>query len=135
MSNLLASLSTNSEVIQSTRISGFDFVPAGPIPPNPSELILNDRLDLLIEEFKEDYDIIIFDNPPVGLVSDGIQLLSKVDVPIYVFRSHYSKRNYVDKLHEIASLEELKNINVVLNGVDLKKAAYGYGYENYYTER
>lgn len=133
MSNLLAGLSTNSEVIQSTRISGFDFIPAGPIPPNPSELILNDRLDVLIEEFKKDYDMIIFDNPPVGLVSDGIQLLSKVDVPIYVFRSNYSKRNYVDKLHEIASLDELKNINVLLNGVDSKKSTYGYG--NYYTER
>lgn len=132
MSNLLAKLCEKEEVIQNTRIEGLDFISAGPIPPNPSELLLGKRFDELIEEFKTMYDIIVFDNPPVGLVSDGVQLLRKADVPIYVFRSNYSKRNYLDKLHEIADFKDLKNINVVLNAVDAKKSLYGHG--NYYTE-
>lgn len=134
MSNLLARLCEKEDVIQSTRIPGLDFIPAGPIPPNPSELILGNRFDELIEEFKDLYDIIVFDNPPVGLVSDGVELLRKADVPIYVFRSNYSKRNYLEKLHEIAEIKDLKNINVILNAVDSKKSLYGYGYGNYYTE-
>lgn len=134
MSNLLARLCEKEEVIQNTRIPKLDFIPAGPIPPNPSELILSKRFDDLIAEFKEVYDIVVFDNPPVGLVSDGVQLLRKADVPIYVFRSNYSKRNYLEKLHEIADIKELKNINVVLNGEDAKMSSYGYGYGNYYTE-
>lgn len=134
MSNLLAKLCEKEDVIQSTRINGLDFIPAGPIPPNPSELMLGKRFDELIEEFKNEYDIIVFDNPPVGLVSDGVQLLRKADVPIYVFRANYSKRNYLEKLHEISDIKDLKNVNVVLNGVDAKKSMYGYGYGNYYSE-
>ncbi|RYM35694.1 polysaccharide biosynthesis tyrosine autokinase [Brumimicrobium glaciale] len=134
MSNLLARLCEKEDVIQNTRIENLDFISAGPIPPNPSELLLGKRLDELIIEFKDVYDVIIFDNPPIGLVSDGVRLLTKVDVPIYVFRSNYSKRNYSDKLHEISEIEEMKNINVVLNAVDAKKSLYGYGYGNYYNE-
>lgn len=134
MSNLLARLCEKDEVIQHTRIDGLDFIPAGPIPPNPSELLLGKRFDELIEEFKNEYDVIVFDNPPVGLVSDGVQLLRKADVPIYVFRSNYSKRNYVEKLNEISDIKDLKNINVILNSVDAKKSLYGYGYGNYYSE-
>ncbi|WP_107038457.1 exopolysaccharide transport family protein [Brumimicrobium mesophilum] len=134
MSNLLAGLCDKEEVIQKTRIQGLDFIPAGPIPPNPSELMLGKRFDELIEEFKDAYDIIVFDNPPVGLVSDGVQMLRKADVPIYVFRSNYSKRNYLEKLHELAEIKDLKNVNVILNGVDAKKSLYGYGYGTYYSE-
>ncbi|PWH85166.1 polysaccharide biosynthesis tyrosine autokinase [Brumimicrobium oceani] len=134
MSNLLARLCHKEEVIQQTRIQNLNFISAGPIPPNPSELLLGSRLDELIVEFKKEYDVVIFDNPPIGLVSDGVRLLTKVDVPIYVFRSNYSKRNYADKLHEISAIEEMKNINVVLNAVDAKKSLYGYGYGNYYNE-
>ncbi len=135
MSNLLARLCEKEEVIQRTRIENLDFISAGPIPPNPSELLLTKRLDELIEEFKEVYDIIVFDNPPIGLVSDGVQLLTKVDVPIYVFRANYSKRVYSEKLHEISKIPEIRNINVVLNAVDAKRSLYGYGYGNYYNEK
>src|SRR5690606_12490054 len=95
MSNLLAGHCSIDEVIQEVGLDGLAFISAGPIPPNPSELMLNDSFDEIVEKLKQRFDVIIFDNPPVGLVSDGVQLLSKVDVPIYVFRANYSKRNYV----------------------------------------
>lgn len=134
MSNLLARLCEKEDVIQKSRIQNLDFISAGPIPPNPSELILGSRFDELIEEFKEAYDMVIFDNPPVGIVSDGIQVLRKADVPIYVFRSNYSKRHFSEKLFDISEIKELKNINIVLNAVDAKSSTYGYGYGNYYSE-
>ncbi|HLV42841.1 MAG TPA: polysaccharide biosynthesis tyrosine autokinase [Brumimicrobium sp.] len=134
MSNLLANHCTVGEVINKTNLEGLEYISAGPIPPNPSELLLGNRFDELLIKFKEDYDIIIFDNPPVGLISDGIQLLSKVDVPIYVFRANYSKRYFVDKLKEIASIDEITHINVVLNGVVSQKTSYGNNYGGYYTE-
>jgi len=134
MSNLLANHCTVDEVIQKTNYDGLEFISAGPIPPNPSELMLNNAFEGIIDQLKERYDIIVFDNPPVGLVSDGVKLLSKVDVPIYVFRANYSKRYFVEKLKEIADINEINNISVVLNGVDTHKSTYGGNYGGYYSD-
>jgi capsular exopolysaccharide synthesis family protein len=134
MSNLLAKHCDVDEVIRKTDVGGLEYISAGPIPPNPSELLLGQTFEGLIERFEERYDIIVFDNPPVGLVSDGVQLLSKVDVPIYVFRANYSKRYFVEKLKEIAGINEMSNINVVLNAVDAQKGTYGGNYGGYYSD-
>lgn len=134
MSNLLAKHCSMEDVIQKSNLEGLEYISAGPIPPNPSELLLGPRFDEVLEQFKENYDIVIFDNPPVGLVSDGIELLSKVDVPIYVFRANYSKRYFVDKLKDISNIKEISNINVVLNGVEAYNGAYGASYGEYYSD-
>lgn len=134
MSNLLAKHCEIEEVVQKTSLEGLEFISAGPVPPNPSELMLSKTFEDVVEKLKERFDIIIFDNPPVGLVSDGVQLLSKVDVPIYVFRANYSKRRFVEKLKEISVIDDIKNINVVLNGVDTKRSTYGGNYGGYYSE-
>jgi capsular exopolysaccharide synthesis family protein len=107
MSNLLAQLCEIKDVVQKTRIDGLEFIAAGPIPPNPSELILSKHFDEIVKQFKNDYDLVVFDNPPVGLVSDGVQLLRKTDVPIYIFRSNFSKRKYIEKLNEIAEINSM----------------------------
>src|SRR5690554_7758599 len=104
------------------------------IPHNTSKLLLCIRFYEVVKTLKEMYDVIIFDNPPVRLVSDGVQLLSKVDVPIYLFRANYSKRYFSDKLKEIAEINEIKNINVVLNAVETHKSTYGKNYGGYYTD-
>ena len=96
--------------------------------------MLSDHFENVLEAAKQHYDVVIFDTPPVGIVSDGVQLLSKVDVPIYVFRANYSKRHYVDKLRSISEIKEIKNISVALNGVTQSKNSYGYGDTSYYTE-
>ncbi|WP_205677838.1 polysaccharide biosynthesis tyrosine autokinase [Brumimicrobium salinarum] len=134
MSNLLAKHCTVNDVIQHSQLKGLDFISAGPIPPNPSELLLSQHFEDVFKQVKTQYDTIIFDNPPVGLVSDGIQLLSKVDVPIYVFRANFSKRYFVEKLKEISEIDEINNINIVLNAVDAKSNTYGGNYGGYYSE-
>lgn len=128
MSNLLAGHMELDEVIQNTQLEGYDFITAGPIPPNPSELILSEKFNLLIEELKKIYDFVIIDNPPVGIVSDGVAVLKKADCPIYVFRANYSKRIFANRINELIHNQSLTNLNVVLNGVKLGKKGYGYGY-------
>jgi capsular exopolysaccharide synthesis family protein len=129
MSGLIVNQYALSECIQKSAIEHLDFVTAGPIPPNPSELLLSNRFKEIVEELKKNYDVIIIDNPPIGLVSDGVRILSESDIPIYVFKSHYSKRVFAQRVKELFDMDQLQKLNVVLNG--LKSAgtsSYGYGY-------
>ncbi len=136
VSNYLANQNTLDECIKHTEIENLDLMTAGTIPPNPSELILKAEFDKLIVELSQRYDVIIMDTPPVGIVSDGIPIMSKVDVPIYVFRAGYSKREYTIQTSEIIHLLKLKSINVILNGVKNNSGSiYGsYGRNNYYVK-
>lgn len=134
MSNLLAGHYTVSDVLKKSNLENLYYISAGPIPPNPSELILSKQFDQIIEDLKKDFDTVIIDNPPVGLVSDGVNVLAKVDVPIFVFKANYSKRHFISNLEEIAKPKEIKNLNIVLNAEMLSKNAYGYGYGGYYDD-
>ena len=130
MSGLIINKFTLEQCIQHSTIEDLDFITAGPIPPNPSELLLSDRFKEIVEELKQTYDVIIIDNPPIGLVSDGIKNLTEADIPIYVFKSHYSKRNFAFRVKELFEMQQLNQLNVILNGVQTSKrsSAYGYGY-------
>jgi len=136
MSSILASNEDWKGCIQNTEIENLHFISAGPIPPNPSELILSKRMDEVVEEFKKEYDVIIIDNTPVGIVSDGIGILNKSDCPIYIFRSNYSKRFYAQRVHELVNTNKVNKLFTVLNGQKLNRRGYGYGYGygEYYTE-
>ena len=92
MSNLISGISKIQDVINHSEIPNLDFITAGPIPPNPSELIQSNEMSKLISELKTKYDTIMIDNPPVGIVSDGIKMLAEADIPLYVFKANYSKR-------------------------------------------
>jgi len=137
MSSLIVGQSSMDECIKESKLKGFDFITAGPIPPNPSELILSKSFLKIIEELKNLYDVIIIDNPPVGLVSDGVKNLTEADIPIYIFKSHYSKRHFVGRVRELFEMQQLKKLNVILNGVQISKRTgygYGYGYGGYVEE-
>lgn len=134
MSSVFAGKADWRDCIKNSEIDGLDFITAGTIPPNPSELIIRGNLDNLFEEFKEDYDIIFIDNPPIGVVSDGVIIMNKADCPIYVFRSNYSKRIFSDRVAELFASNMVSKLFVVLNGVDLKRNSYGYGYGYGYGE-
>jgi tyrosine-protein kinase Etk/Wzc len=127
MSTLLIRKNTLEECIQHSSMTNLDFITAGPIPPNPSELIISARMDELIEELRKKYDYVIFDTPPVGLVTDGVSLLKKVDIPIYVFRADYSHKPFVQVADKLINENQI-SLNVVLNGVDLDRNKYSYRY-------
>jgi Mrp family chromosome partitioning ATPase len=87
-------------------------------------------MNSIIEELKSLYDIIVIDNPPVGLVTDGISTIQKADYPIYIFRADYSKKHFVQNVDRLINENGIKKLSVVLNGVDVERNKYGsyYGY-------
>ncbi len=117
-----------SDCLVSTPVENFDFIPAGPHPPNPSELLLNGEFNELIEDLKKHYDYVLMDTPPVGLVTDGIMAMKKADISIYVFRANYSKRDFLSNLRRIVTINRFSNIATILNAVPASGKTYGYGY-------
>ena len=128
MSTLLIEKDSVENCIRHSSLDNLDFITAGPIPPNPSELIINGVLDTLIEKLKLDYDMIVTDNPPVGLVTDGIPVIQKADYPIYIFKANYSKKNFIQNVDRIINENNVPKLSVILNGVDIENRGYGYNY-------
>lgn len=108
---------------------GLDVIVAGPIPPNPGELMLSDRMAQLFAQLKERYDYVVVDSAPVGMVSDSFTLAPYSDMTLYVVRANYTDKSSLDYIETIQRNERLKKVYVVVNGVNIKKrAGYGYGY-------
>lgn len=111
------------------RHANCDIIVAGPVPPNPSELLLNSRLSQLIEKLKERYDYVILDSAPIGLVSDTFSLSRYTDVTLYVTRAKYTKKSFIKYLNSVVERGQLKNVAVVINDTNPKLShGYGYGY-------
>ncbi len=102
-------------------------IPAGPIPPNPAELLLNDRLDDMFAYLRQNFDYIIVDTAPVGMVSDTFCLDRVSDTTIYLFRANYTNKSNLKLAESIVEEQKLKNLSIVINGTTTK-SAYGYGY-------
>ena len=105
----------------------FDVIAAGPVPPNPAELLLTERVDTLFAELRKEYDYIIIDSAPVGVISDSFNIVRITDVTVYVTRANYTKFSDVKYLNSVAEQHRLKNVSVVLNGTKARQG-YGYGY-------
>lgn len=116
------------ECIIKTNLESFDYIPAGPHPPNPSELLLNGAFNKLLDNLKTKYDYIVMDTPPVGLVTDGVMVMKRSDVSIYVFRANYSKREFISNLSRVIKINKLNNVAAVVNALPSDGKAYGYGY-------
>ncbi len=132
--NYLIKQKSLSEITNSTQIPNLDVILSGPIPPNPSELIISEAMKELIDELKQKYDYIILDTPPVGLVSDALELVQYADVTLYIVRQNYTKKDMITLLNTRIKRGELNNTSIVLNGYENKAkygTAYGYGYGVY----
>jgi capsular exopolysaccharide synthesis family protein len=117
------------EIIQSSGFENFDIVPSGIIPPNPSELLISDAMDELMVKLKQDYEFIILDTPPIGLVSDALNLIIYADATLYIIRQHYTKKGMLNLINNKTKKGEIKNVNLVFNYYKAKqKLGYGYGY-------
>jgi len=132
--NYLIKQKSLSEIVNKTKIPYLDVILSGPVPPNPSELLIGETMKEFIEELKKTYDYIILDTPPVGLVSDALELIQFSDVTLYVVRQNYTKKEMIMLLNNRVKRGELSNVSIVLNGFENKAkygSAYGYGYGNY----
>nr|WP_315217697.1 polysaccharide biosynthesis tyrosine autokinase [uncultured Flavobacterium sp.] len=129
--NYLIKQKTVDEIINPTHIPFLDVILSGPIPPNPAEMIMSDGMQDMIEELKKKYDYIILDTPPVGLVSDALELAQYCDVILYIVRQNFTKKEMITLVNNRVKRGELKNTSIILNGFQNKAkygAGYGYGY-------
>ena len=118
----------DEQIVHGVVNKNLDVLPAGVIPPNPSELISRDQLDRAVELLKEHYDYILLDTPPVGLVSDTLSIGRVADMCLFVCRADYSPRGNFDLINAFKAEDKLPKINLVLNAVDMRKKKYGYYY-------
>ena len=128
ISSILIHRHTPEECIIKTAVEGFDFIPSGIHPPNPSELLLNGEFEGLLTRLRKNYDYIVIDTPPVGLVTDGIMAMKRADLSIYVVRANYSKKDFLKNIDRITAINKLSNVSVVLNALPSSGKTYGYGY-------
>lgn len=121
--------------IQRDEHNNIDILTSGTIPPNPTELLLNEKIEKLFSSLEEKYDIIIVDTAPVSLVSDTILISKFADAFIYVLRNNYSEKRFLENIAELEAENKLTNISVLVNDVPVNKGYnYGYGYGYGYGE-
>lgn len=125
--NYLIGQKSLAAITQKTKVDHLDVITAGPIPPNPSELLIGDQMDRFMEELKAEYDYIVLDTPPLGLVADALELIEYADASLYVVRQDYTKKEMLTLINEKYKKEDIKNISFLYNFYD-QKAKYGYGY-------
>ncbi|NME67898.1 tyrosine-protein kinase [Flammeovirga aprica] len=127
-SSILIGQSTIEECLQDTDIDNLKYISAGPIPPNPSELVMSKNFSIFLENLKKDFDVIVLDSPPIGLVTDGMIIMQHVTNPIYVIRADYSKVSFIDNADNLYKSGKFKNISIILNSVPDRRSYGGYGY-------
>ncbi|MCS3178701.1 polysaccharide biosynthesis tyrosine autokinase [Candidatus Bacteroides intestinigallinarum] len=103
-------------------------LPGGTVPPNPTELLARDGLDKAIETLKKNFDYVILDTAPVGMVTDTLLIGRVADLSVYVCRADYTRKNEYTLINELIDGNKLPNLCTVINGLDLKKKKYGYYY-------
>lgn len=133
MSNILAGTHSWEECLKESRLKNLFFITAGNIPPNPSELILSEKMKTIIEDLKKSFDYIVIDNPPIGLLADAMHSLQIADYPIYILRSMYSYRPFILTMENLKKNCNVNNLSFVLNDVSHSSHGNygGYGYGNY----
>ena len=134
ISNLLSRQAELSDALVSLESFGFDFLPAGTTPPNPSELLSQPRMQELVNTLRETYDFVLLDAPPISMVTDAAVIGHVVDGALFVVRSKYasteSVKDAVEKLKdamEHPEKEEYQNFTIRVSG-SLKRSDYGYQY-------
>lgn len=136
ISNYLVGSVTKEEIIKPTQIPSLFIATAGEIPPNPSELLMSDKNHEFIEQLREEFDYIVIDSPPVGLVTDSFDLMKYSDANVYVVRHEYTEKYMLKMIAEKYQNKEVSNLAVVYNDADHKNGygyGYGYGYD-YFDE-
>ncbi|GJM29970.1 MAG: sugar transporter [Cyclobacteriaceae bacterium] len=133
LSDYLAGLSIKDGIIKSTDTPNLYIVTSGGIPPNPSELLINGKFQQLLENVKSNFDYVIIDTPPIGILSDGLELMDLCDVSIFIARENYTLKKHLKDLNNVYAQRKMHNLALLYNAVNYNKAEYG-GYGKYYNQ-
>lgn len=131
LSTYLSGMHEFKEVVQQTEIENLYLVSGGPVPPNPSELLLTDRFDGFIKSALNEFDYVIIDTPPLALVTDAFVISKFVNHTVFVLRQNYSPKEFVRSIDEFYRSGKLNNMSIMLN--DIYKSGLGYGYGQGYA--
>ncbi|MFW5674608.1 MAG: GumC family protein [Rikenellaceae bacterium MAG02] len=125
-------LDINDIIIHSVEYQNLDYINAGTIPPNPSELLQRPRLAELFNFIQKEYDYIVVDNAPIGLVVDSLSIISYADIILYVARAEYLDKRALGFTYNFIKNKNVKNIALVLNATKARTSSYyDYAYYNY----
>ena len=117
------------DLVQSSDINENLFIlPGGSVPPNPTELLARDGLEKAIETLKANFDYVILDTAPVGMVTDTLLIGRTADLSVYVCRADYTRKAEFTLINELMENNKLPNLCIAINGLDLQKKKYGYYY-------
>jgi tyrosine-protein kinase Etk/Wzc len=138
LSTYLSNQDRFEDIIEKSSIDNLSFIPSGPVPPNPAELLENGNFEKFMKESKARFDYIILDSPPVSLVTDGIIAGRHADVNLFVIRFRYSNKEQIKLINELENKKTLSNVALVLNDAIKENSGSG-GYYNsrnkgYYKE-
>lgn len=133
ITNLLSMANPTAEdvekqILNSNVNDNLDILMAGPIPPNPTELIARPTLEMVINSLKEKYDYVLLDSAPVGLVTDTLQIGRVADATIILCRADYTPKDSFNYINDLARDNKLPHMTIAINGIDMSKKKYGYFY-------
>lgn len=131
LSNYLIGATNEADIIKPTKFENLFLVSSGPIPPNPAELLSNGKIEGLFKAYRNRFDYILVDTPPVGLVTDATILSAYVDACFYLVRHEVTQKQNLNILSDLKRFDKFKSLNVIFNGVNYKNSQeyrYGYGY-------
>jgi capsular exopolysaccharide synthesis family protein len=135
LSTYLIGKAEADKIILKTDYENLWFVPSGVIPPNPAELLQTPKLKEFLAYLESQFDVIIFDTPPMGLVSETIDLMRLFDINIYVVRQNYTVKDHLVMINDLFNNKQVKNVYGVFNGITnsgYHYEGYNYGYGNTY---
>ncbi len=133
VSNYMIKKVSADDIIRNTTVSNLDFIPAGPVLPNPSELIESGVLDNLISYLKTKYDYIIIDTTPVGIVADAILMMKYASKVLMIVRNNYTRKDVFINVINSLKTNKLNDYDIVYNDLSLHKSSYRH-YSNYYIK-
>lgn len=142
ISTYLIKQSSYQDIIKGTNINNLFVAPSGPIPPNPSELIETEQMREFIRLAKNDFDYVVFDTPPIAIVTDAILLGRCADLNVFVVRQDYSSKEVLNLANDLYKKQDLRNLALIINDTQTSNHYYGYDYgysygyggEGYYGE-
>lgn len=142
LSSYLVDRASKEEIVLQTKYENLFLVPSGPIPPNPAELLLKDRMKEFLEYLEQEFEVIIMDTPPIGLVSETMDLLRFSDVNLYIVRQDYTHKKYLLMINDLYANDQVRDFYAVFNGIraggdvyDFGGYNYGYGYNYSYMRK
>ncbi|MDE6469079.1 MAG: hypothetical protein K2L28_09340, partial [Muribaculaceae bacterium] len=116
----------NKLIVRTKTNDNLYVLPAGPVPPNPNELLMSANMTRLITKLRDEFDYVIIDSAPVGVISDTYLILRHSDLQLYVTRANFTTRSSLKMLHHAVAAGKFTSVYIVLNGVNMNSNSYLY---------